>query len=193
MKGDNMPKGSAELTEARRTEIMEACKKLYENMTFKDVNLKEIGKVTTFSRTSIYNYFESKEEIFLGIFEDEYIKWTMELQKIIDAGQMSREKLAKKLADSLGRRKLMLKLLSVNLYDMEENSRQENLVEFKRAYGASIKAVHRCLDKFCPEMTEEEKASTIAWETRQLEIMDWLTDDVDWITGEKHEAIRRLV
>ena len=42
-------------------------------------------------------------------------------------------------------------------------------------------------------MTMEERASTIAWETRQLEIMDWLTDDVDWITGEKHEAIRRIV
>ncbi|MBE5767152.1 MAG: L-rhamnose mutarotase [Clostridiales bacterium] len=39
------------------------------------------------------------------------------------------------------------------------------------------------------EMTEEERTSTIAWETRQLEIMDWLTDDVDWITGEKHDAI----
>ena len=39
------------------------------------------------------------------------------------------------------------------------------------------------------EMTEEEKASTIAWETRQLEIMDWLTDDVDWITGQKHDSI----
>ena len=41
-------------------------------------------------------------------------------------------------------------------------------------------------------MTEEEKASTIAWETRQLEIMDWLTDDVDWITGQKHPAIQRV-
>ena len=42
---------------------------------------------------------------------------------------------------------------------------------------------------FDHEMTEEEKQSTIAWETRQLEIMDWLTDDVDWITGEKHDKI----
>ena len=41
---------------------------------------------------------------------------------------------------------------------------------------------------FDHEMTEEEKAATISWETRQLEIMDWLTDDVDWITGEKHDA-----
>jgi len=53
-------------------------------------------------------------------------------------------------------------------------------------YCEKVKAFDR-------EMTEAEKASTIEWETRQLEIMDWLTDDVDWITGQKHEAIRRLV
>lgn len=46
---------------------------------------------------------------------------------------------------------------------------------------------------FDHEPTEAEKAADIAWETRQLEIMDWLTDDVDWITGEKHEKIQRLV
>jgi len=42
------------------------------------------------------------------------------------------------------------------------------------------------------EQTEEEKASDIAWETRMLEIMSWLTDDVDWITGEHHKNIVRL-
>lgn len=46
---------------------------------------------------------------------------------------------------------------------------------------------------FDHEPTEEEKAADIAWETRQLEIMDWLTDDVDWITGQKHGHIERIV
>ena len=46
---------------------------------------------------------------------------------------------------------------------------------------------------FDHEMTEQERADTVAWETRQLEIMDWLTDDVDWITGQKHDHIRRVV
>ena len=45
---------------------------------------------------------------------------------------------------------------------------------------------------FDHEKTEEEKAAEIAWETRQLEIMDWLTDDVDWITGQKHDPVRRV-
>ena len=42
------------------------------------------------------------------------------------------------------------------------------------------------------EMTEEEKENSINWENGMLEIMDWLTNDVDWITGECHESIRRL-
>ena len=46
---------------------------------------------------------------------------------------------------------------------------------------------------FDHEPTPEEHAATVAWETRQLEIMDWLTDDVDWLTGEKHPAVERVI
>lgn len=43
------------------------------------------------------------------------------------------------------------------------------------------------------EPTPQERAETAAWETRQLEIMDWLTDDVDWLTGEHHPAVERVL
>ena len=46
---------------------------------------------------------------------------------------------------------------------------------------------------FDHEPTPEERAATAAWETRQLEIMDWLTDDVDWLTGEKHPGVERVL
>ena len=55
-----MPKGSPELTNARKEEIIAACRKLYETMSFKDITLREIGQQTSFTRTSIYNYFETK-------------------------------------------------------------------------------------------------------------------------------------
>ena len=48
----------------------------------------------------------------------------------------------------------MLKLLSMNLYDMEANSRMERLVEFKKAYGRSKDALDRCLQKFVPGLGE---------------------------------------
>ena len=46
---------------------------------------------------------------------------------------------------------------------------------------------------FDHESTPEEHAATVAWETRQLEIMDWLTDDMNWLTGENHPPVERVI
>lgn len=151
-----MPAGSPEKTAARREEIMNACAQLYEAMTFHDITLKEIGEVTSFSRPSIYNYFKSKEEIFLALFEQEYDLWTADLKKITEKNErLDHAQLADQVARSLEKRKLMLKILSVNLYDLEENSRMERLVSFKYSYKRSTDAVRNLMRKFCPEMNEE--------------------------------------
>lgn len=153
-----MPKGSPELTNARREEIIAACKTLYKDMSFKDITIMKIAEYTTFSRASIYNYFETKEEIFLAILQKEYELWVADLKKLTDsADAMSKEEVAKSLAKSLEKRALLLKLMSMNLYDMEENSRGERLCEFKVAYGNSLKAVDGMLKKFCPDMDDKAR------------------------------------
>ena len=148
-----MPKGSVELTHARREEILSACEKLYQTMSFKEITLKDIAGATSFTRTSIYNYFQTKEEIFLALMQKEYELWVAELDAMASAyTAMSVESFSSMLAHSLEKRSMLLKLLSMNHFDMEENSRAECLVDFKRAYGASIDAVRRCLVKFFPSM-----------------------------------------
>ena len=155
-----MPKGSAELTRARKNEIIAACRKLYETMSFKEITLKEIGQQTSFTRTSIYNYFETKEEIFLALFGQEYELFAEDLDGLCEREEtLSVDALASELAHALERRPLMLKLLSMNLYDMESNSRMERLVEFKTAYKKSIDAVDRCLAQFVPTLTEQKRQS----------------------------------
>ena len=150
-----MPKGSAELTRARKEEIIAACRELYETRSFKDITLKEIGQLTSFTRTSIYNYFETKEEIFLALFQREYELFVEDLDALCNREEkLSIDELASELSHALDRRPLMLKLLSMNLYDMEDNSRMERLVDFKIAYGESKEALDRCLQKFCPDLDE---------------------------------------
>ncbi len=151
-----MPKGSPELTNARKEEIIAACRMLYETMSFKDITLKAIGQQTSFTRTSIYNYFETKEEIFLALFQQEYERFTENLDSLCEQNEsLTLDELSSALARALERRPLMLKLLSMNLYDMEANSRMERLVAFKTAYGASKDAVDRCLKKFLPGLDEQ--------------------------------------
>ena len=57
-------------------------------------------------------------------------------------------------------------------------------------YIDAVAEVEKAIEEIKANMTEDERASTVAWETRQLEIMDWLTDDVDWLTGQKHAPSR---
>ena len=155
-----MPKGSPELTNARREEIIAACRRLYETMSFKDITLKEIGQQTSFTRTSIYNYFETKEEIFLALFAQEYEYFTSDLDSLCEQNEsLTLDELSSALAHALERRPLMLKLLSMNMFDMEANSRMERLIAFKKAYGASKDALDRCLKKFVPALGEQGRQS----------------------------------
>ncbi len=153
-----MPKGSPELTEARREEIINACEKLYQTKSFKEITLKDIGGATSFTRTSIYNYFQTKEEIFLALLKREYELWIAELNRIIEENAtLTKDGFADKLAHSLEKRAQLLKIMSMNHYDLESSSRPERLVEFKVAYGNSLKTVMHCLEKYFPEMSIAEK------------------------------------
>lgn len=149
--------GTPELIAQRREEIINACEKLYQTMSFKEITLKEIGKETSFSRPAIYNYFQTKEEIFLALFELEYKRWIEDLENILEENDpLTRTQIAEKIARSLEKREQLLKLLSMNNYDMEANSRLELLTTFKAAYGKSMTNIRGILSKFCPEISREE-------------------------------------
>ena len=157
-----MPKGSPELTEARREEIINACEKLYQTMSFKEITIKEIGNATTFTRTSIYNYFQTKEEIFLALLKREYELWIGSLKQTMEqVDTMTKEAFASMLAHSLEERAQLLKIMSMNHYDMETGSRRSHLAAFKVAYGESIRTVGACLDRYFPDMPDGQKQDFI--------------------------------
>ena len=147
-----------EIGEEKKEEIIKACEELYEETSFKDITIKGIGEQGKFSRTSIYYYFQTKEEIFLSLFKKEYENWIKDLEELYSENEeLTKKNFADKLAKTIEKRTNLLKLLSMNMYDMEENSRIEELIKFKTAYGKSVEMVRKCIDKFFKDMSEEEK------------------------------------
>ena len=149
-----MKKGTPEQIAQKREEIINACEQLYSAMSFREITLKEIGSITSFSRPTIYNYFETKEEIFLALFKREYDRWNEQLTAILEENdKLTKAQLADRIAQSLADRPQLLKLLAMNNYDMEANSRQELLTSFKQSYGGSMRRMTMLLTKFCPDMS----------------------------------------
>ena len=149
-----MPRGSEQLTQARKEEIVSACASLYGRLDFRDVTILRIAEQTSFTRTSIYNYFQTKEEIFLALLQREYETWILDLAAMRPVpGRPPVSDFAAALARTLAPRGCMLKLLSMNLYDMERSSRVENLVAFKAVYARALRAVEEGLIRFFPDLS----------------------------------------
>ena len=149
------------LVDSRKEEIIDACEKLYKEIGFNNVNIKLIGENISFSRTSIYNYFATKEEIFLALVAREYLKWNKELLKIYESDGLLKDELIEKIAASLSKRKILLKLISMNMYEMEENSSYENVKKYKMAYTESVNILKKCIIKFLNK--NEEEATNIVF------------------------------
>ena len=70
---------------------------------------------------------------------------------------MTDDEIADVLARTLDDRRQLLKIMSMNHYDLEENSRMELLVEFKVSYGNAMKTIMAMLEKFRKDMDFEKR------------------------------------
>ncbi len=157
-----MPKGTKELTSSRREEIINACEKLYQTKTFKEITIKDIAEETSFARPSIYNYFETKEEIFLSLLCREYVLWNKELQDMYHSHKtMTKDEFASAVAHTLEHRTQLLRLKAMNRYSMEKHSRIEYLVQHRKAGAATMDTIGKCLKTYFPEMNDGDVQSFI--------------------------------
>lgn len=152
-----MPKGSPELTEKRKDEILNACEKMYRAQGFYGVSIKEISSGISLTRPAIYNYFETKEEILLGLLSREYDLWCRQLEELLPkAHGYTKQQLSEAIAHTLEDKDVLLRILNMNLFEIELNSRVERLAEFKKLYLRSVTALSAVLRTYQPEVSSIE-------------------------------------
>lgn len=157
-----MPKCTCEHTNRKKNEIIDACAKLYKTLPFKDITIKMIGEETSLTRTSIYNYYVSKEEIFLALLMRDMESWICTLDGLIGKDEVHNiEAAADGIARSFAEQPRMLKLISMNLVEMQDNSRMENLIDFRKVYGKTGVAMRNLMGRLCPELEEYERQTFV--------------------------------
>ena len=142
----------------RQDEIIAACDAIYLKKGYEAVNFKSISRKTSISRPSIYNYYKTKEEIFLDILKQVLIKWKKEFKSHFDAtSKMTNEEFCTFLANTVTKQEKHLELLTVYMHPIEKNSRLEKLEEFKAETNCFFLIFRGGLDKFFPHAEEEKK------------------------------------
>jgi len=119
----------------RKEEIMKATKKLLDTYGLDGFNINSISEMTSINRASFYTYYKTKEEVLLDVLKEELSQWDQELNSIIEkkySQKFSVESFAKFFARNITQKKRVVQLFSLAFTTLEENSRVENIAEYKK-------------------------------------------------------------
>jgi AcrR family transcriptional regulator len=146
-----------EQKEQRILEIVSAAARLYRKHCFEQINLTMIAKEASFTRSNLYKYFSSKEEIFLEFLKQDIIIWRKHLVKICQPLEGSSiETFAETWVSLLSEHKRLLDLLSLMPTYLEKNVSEETLAQFKRELISEIAIVSETLCQIFPKLDAEK-------------------------------------
>lgn len=131
---------SEEQIQHRISEIVDATARLYENHSFEEISFALIAEEAKFTRSNLYKYFSSKEEIFLAFLIQDTQLWRVELQKNCRRCKVkSIDKFASVWVKTMIKHKRFLDLLSLLPTFLEKNVTEQSLVDFKRRVADELK------------------------------------------------------
>ncbi len=117
----------------RKIAIQEAAFTLFKNNGYDDVSFNGIALQAGFTKSNMYRYFSSKEEIFLNIFSDLFERWVNDCLKSLKKLKSNTALItfAKTYVDSHKNHTKFLDLTPILFLSLERNSSYDQLLKFK--------------------------------------------------------------
>ena len=148
---------SEEQKQQRISEIVGATARLYKKYSFETISFALIAKEAGFTRSNLYKYFSSKEEIFLAFLMQDMRLWRADLLKTCRRRKIkSIDKFASVWVKILVKHKRFLDLLSLLPTFLEKNVTEQNLVDFKRSVVKELKVLSEFLCGIFPSLSPQK-------------------------------------
>ncbi len=148
---------SEEQKEARVDEIIKATERLFKNSPFEAITFAAIAKEAQFTRSNLYKYFNSKEEIFLAFLRHDVNAWRDELlQSFTAETSLSVEEFSGKWVALQLKHKRMLELIAILYTELEKHISLQHLVDFKEQIKEEFTTVGELLVRLFPKLSPEK-------------------------------------
>ena len=143
---------------SRKEEIIAVFDEIYREKGYEAVHFKAVSKMTSVSRSSIYKYYKTREEVFLDLLRRDFAKWTEELKSCFDkTPKMTKKKFCGFLADSILKHEKYFELLSVYMPNIEKKSSIEKFTAYKQDVWSFRNVLIEGLGKYFPNASDERK------------------------------------
>jgi len=126
----------------RINEIVSATERLYTNNRYEDITFVQIAKEAGFTRSNLYKYFKSKEEIFLEFLKYDLKLWKKDLSNNFKIDKYySIDEFTEKWTDILQKNKRLIELISILYIHLEKEASYDSLLNFKESFSEAFQQI----------------------------------------------------
>ena len=115
----------------RKQDIIKATQELYKTLTFRQITFTKISEKTNIARSTIYNYYLNKEEIFLDILKEYYLSINEEINKKLLFEKLTKKEIIDVFTNIFLKYYDLLVINSLYIEQIEYVCSQERLNKFK--------------------------------------------------------------
>lgn len=144
-----------EQVEQRVREIQEAAARLMQTLPYDHVTLLRIAQELKFTRSNVYRYFSTKEEIFLSIYVADMRRWSEDIEREFTA-PLTIEGFAEKWTEILCRQERLLELSSLLSVTLERNTSEAAFRKTKIFLGELLLRLVGILRKVLPMLRDDQ-------------------------------------
>ncbi len=138
----------------RKKEIIDTTNKMFDEMDYQNISMKTIAERISIARSSLYCYYNSKEEIMLDILKDDYCAFLNEIIVCFNSiGDI--DTLAKNITNVYLSHMRLLKIVSIYLSDIEMHVSVEKLVVFKQNFKELLPSLNKSIKRHFNNIDDE--------------------------------------
>lgn len=142
--------------EQREATILAAAAELFDEHRYEAISLVMIGKQAKFTRSNLYRYFKTKEDIYLRLLAIELEAWFENSMQVVQEPMSAHEFVDRWQALVLANPRL-LKLMAILDTVLEENASDEAIFNFKRSTARLMQQMQAALVS-CKLFADEARA-----------------------------------
>jgi AcrR family transcriptional regulator len=123
---------SEDQKEQRELTILNAAAELFDAHRFEEITFAMIGKQAKFTRSNLYRYFKTKEEVFIRLLAKDIDQWQARVLPVILAGKLTRSNFVSAWVPLMMESPRLMRLYDILANVLEENASDDAVREFKR-------------------------------------------------------------
>lgn len=139
----------------RRQDILEGAAAVFEDHSFESVTLAMIAREAGVTRTNLYRYFSTREEIFLTLYIEDLTRWTRQIETSL-RGPLGLEEFIEEWMDSFSAFPRIMRLSPLLALSLEKNSSREFYIQTKNNLNRLTIRISCLLKNLFPQLRESE-------------------------------------